>query len=130
MSKSEAASALADLEALTALQADAQELEWIDNLLGQFNIFEAIGFVHQETQHSRFLAFLLDPRQNHRLDDRFLRGFLHEALKAADGVTFPLYPSYSHDGALNKTMVYTRSHADPSPKRLRQALNSYPACTS
>jgi hypothetical protein len=63
MSKSEAASAQADLEALRALQADAHELEWIDNLLGQFNILEAIGFVHQETKHSRFLAFLLDPRQ-------------------------------------------------------------------
>ncbi len=42
MSKSKAASTEADLEALQALQADAQELEHIQNLLGRFNAFDAI----------------------------------------------------------------------------------------
>jgi hypothetical protein len=60
MGEPEAASTKADLEALEALQAHASQLEHIDSLLGRFNVFEAIGFVKQEVEHSRFLAFLLD----------------------------------------------------------------------
>jgi hypothetical protein len=59
----------ADLEALRALQADASELERIQNLHDRFNVFETIGFVGQEVVHPRFLAFLLDPKQNHGLGD-------------------------------------------------------------
>jgi hypothetical protein len=51
-----------DLEALLALQADAQELERIEGFLNRFNVFEAIGFVTQELMHSNFLAFLLESR--------------------------------------------------------------------
>ncbi len=43
MSEPEAASAKADLEASRALQANAPELEFIENLLDRFNVFEAIG---------------------------------------------------------------------------------------
>ena len=81
MSESETASTESDFEALEALQEDASELERIQNLLDQFNMFETIGFIGQEVMHSRFLAFLLDPKQNHGLGDgrdhirryRFLR---------------------------------------------------------
>ncbi len=55
---SESASTQADFEALKALQADAPELERIENLLDRFNVFETIGFVGQEVMRSRFLAFL------------------------------------------------------------------------
>jgi hypothetical protein len=57
MSESETTSTAADLEALKQLQADASELERIEELLDRFKVFEAIGFAHQEVMHSRFLAF-------------------------------------------------------------------------
>ncbi len=84
MSESKAVSAEAELEALKALQADAPELDRIESLLDRFNVFEAIGFVGQEVKHSRFLAFLLDPSQNHGLGKLFLKRFLQEALRHLD----------------------------------------------
>jgi PD-(D/E)XK nuclease superfamily protein len=76
MSEPEPTSTEADLKALKALQADASELEHIETLLNRFNVFETIGFVDQELMHSRILAFLLSPNQNHGLGDRFLKRFL------------------------------------------------------
>ena len=52
MSESETTSTAADLEALRALQADASELERIEELLDPHNVFEAIGFVDNEVMHS------------------------------------------------------------------------------
>jgi hypothetical protein len=79
MSESETASTESDFEALEALQEDASELERIQNLLDQFNMSETIGFIGQEVMHSRFLAFLLDPKQNHGLGDVLLRKMLEKA---------------------------------------------------
>ncbi len=84
MSESEPAPTQADFEALKALEADARELERIEALLDRFNVFETIGFITKETAHSRFLAFLLDPRQKHDLGDVFLKRVLRKALGSAD----------------------------------------------
>lgn len=84
MSDSETIST-ADLEALRALQADASELERVEELLGRFNVFETIGFTNQELMHSRFLAFLLDPKRNHGLGDLFLRSFLRNCSEFING---------------------------------------------
>ncbi len=62
---------------------DDDDLEQLEALLAEFNIFEAIGVVRQELRHSDFLAFLLDPTQNHGLDDVFLKRFLKGALSRA-----------------------------------------------
>jgi PD-(D/E)XK nuclease superfamily len=105
MSESDATSTAAELEALKALQADASELERIEELLDRFNVFEAIGFVGQEVMHSRFLAFLLDPRQNHGLGDHFLGGFLRKCSESTDGDSLPQIAD--HDGGLGKTTVQT-----------------------
>lgn len=60
---------LALLDALRKLERDFK--------LGQrFNLFEALGVARQEIRHSRFLAYLMDPREPHGLGDRFLRGIL------------------------------------------------------
>jgi hypothetical protein len=88
MSESETTSA-ADLEALKALQADASELERIEELLDRFNVFEVIGFVHQEVMHSLFLAFLLDPKQNHDLKASFLKRFLQKVSESANRASLP-----------------------------------------
>lgn len=64
------------------------ELEQLENLLAEFNIFEAIGAVRQELRHSDFLAFLLNPAENHGLGDIFLKKFLMRVLTDADNPPF------------------------------------------
>ena len=66
-----------DVKALEALVVDNPDLERLEALLDQFNIFEAIGAVRQEVRHSDFLAFLLNPQQNHGLGDTFLKRLLY-----------------------------------------------------
>ncbi|MEX0268749.1 PD-(D/E)XK nuclease family protein [Leptolyngbyaceae cyanobacterium UHCC 1019] len=51
---------------------DNDDLEKLESLVNQFNIFEAIGVTRQELRHSDFLAFLLNPTQSHQLGDRYL----------------------------------------------------------
>jgi hypothetical protein len=63
------------------------DLERLESLLNQFNIFEAVGMVRQEIHHSRFLAFLLNPNASHHLGDVFLKTFLKRLLLEADNAT-------------------------------------------
>ncbi|MBD1914389.1 MULTISPECIES: PD-(D/E)XK nuclease family protein [Cyanophyceae] len=63
---------------------DNEDLERLESLLDQFNIFEAVGMVRQEIRHSHFFAFLLNPSASHRLGDIFLKAFLKRLLIAAD----------------------------------------------
>lgn len=65
---------------LESLVVDNRELEELETRLAEFNIFEALGAVRQELRHSDFLAFLLNPSQNHGLDDDFLKRFLKRTL--------------------------------------------------
>jgi hypothetical protein len=67
-----------DLEAPEALVVDNPELERLEALLDEFNIFEAIGAVRVELRHSDFLAFLLNPTQNHGLGDAFVKRLLEK----------------------------------------------------
>ncbi|NOZ28513.1 MAG: PD-(D/E)XK nuclease family protein [Chloroflexi bacterium] len=69
---------------LEAFVVDNEDLERLETLLAEFNIFEALGAVRQELRHSDFLAFLLDPSQNHGLGDAFLKRFLKRVLIRAD----------------------------------------------
>ena len=57
------------------------ELEQLEMLLRNFNLFEALKLVWHEVRHSDFLAYLLDPQQNHGLTDRFLKAMLQSAVK-------------------------------------------------
>jgi hypothetical protein len=81
-----------DLGALQALVVDNPELERLEVLLGQFNIFEALGAVRQEVRHSDFLAFLLDPAENHGLGDEFARRLLQRILSSAGAGAVGLSP--------------------------------------
>ncbi len=67
------------VQQLRAFAGDEQ-LYQLEAVLTNFNIFEAIGATHRELAHSHFLAYLLDPEQNHRLGDEFLKRFLREAV--------------------------------------------------
>ena len=111
MSESETTSTGADLQALETLRADARELERIEGLLDRFNVFEAIGFVGQEIKHSRFLAFLLDPGQNHGLGHYFLKRLLREALASAHKAPLPrnVFDDFGRTD-LDQTLVQTERH--------------------
>lgn len=63
---------------------DSQDLKKLKTKLAEFNIFEVIGVVRKEKVHSNLLAFLLDPSQNHRLGDIFLKLFLKRVLLETD----------------------------------------------
>ena len=40
------------------------------------NIFEILGITSAEIRHSRVLAWLLDPRESHKLEDKFFKKIL------------------------------------------------------
>ncbi len=77
-------------KSLESLVVDNPDLERLEQLLGQFNVFEAIGAVRHELRHSDFLGFLLDPQQNHGLGDDFVRLFLQKVLSSADDRQIPI----------------------------------------
>jgi len=64
-----------DTELLEAFLQD-DDLERLEHIAEEFNIFEVLGAVRQELRHSSFLAWLLDPSRNHGLGDYFLKRFL------------------------------------------------------
>jgi hypothetical protein len=81
-----------DRKALEALVVNNPDLERLEALLNRFNIFEAVGLVRQEIKHSAFLAFLLDPQQNHGLRDAFIKRLLQEAIMSAPEASVPVTP--------------------------------------
>jgi hypothetical protein len=141
-----------DLKALRALQADASELERIQSLLNRFNVFETIGFVSQELMHSRFLAFLLDPRQNHGLGSLFLKRVLREMLSCTDETPLPTFFENLDQINLDETLVrrehqqvdilltnkdhklaviienkiWTTEHSDQLDRYYQQVMKDYP----
>jgi hypothetical protein len=74
---------ISDRAALEALVVDNDDLERLEALLAQFNIFEALGAVRHELRHSDLLRFLVDPRGAHGLGDLFLRRLLQRTLAVA-----------------------------------------------
>ena len=45
----------------------------------KFNIFKVLKLDNHEIRHSNFLAWLLNPKENHNLGDKFLKRFLEKA---------------------------------------------------
>ena len=71
---------------LERLIVDNSDLEHLEDLIAEFNIFEVLGVQTRETRHSAFLAWLLDPSGNHGLGDYFLRRFLWQVTSRARAV--------------------------------------------
>jgi hypothetical protein len=81
-----------DYKAIESLVVDNPDLERLELLLEEFNMFEAIGAVWQESRHSDLLAFLLNPQQNHGIRDAFVKMLLQKALLAAYDIQLPVSP--------------------------------------
>ena len=54
------------------------DFETIELSLKEPNIFQALSASRSELRHSSFLAYLLDPKENHGLNDVFLKKFLQD----------------------------------------------------
>lgn len=91
--------------ALEALVVDNHDLDELEGLLGQFNVFEAIGAVRHELRHSDFLAFLLNPSQNHGLGDELARRLLQKVLIHAGEQPLPVTPIDLDVWDLNELVV-------------------------
>lgn len=57
----------------------------LDKELARFNIFHATDMKNREIKHTKFMGYLLDPNESHRLGTQFLWGFLRRL--AANGVS-------------------------------------------
>ena len=59
------------------------DLEHLEDLLAEFNLFDVLKVERREPQHSALLGWLLDPKGSHGLRDYFLRRFLSAAAARA-----------------------------------------------
>jgi hypothetical protein len=66
---------LTDIEYLEEFVLSNPELDKLENLLSEFNIFETLNLTHAEIRHSNVIAWLLDPSANHGLGPYFIKQF-------------------------------------------------------
>jgi len=81
-----------DLELLQSLIYDNPELEQLEDIVDEFNIFTALKIVNAEIRHSYFLSWLMDPLESHGLGDYFTAAFLKRVAFDTSSVT-PKAPS-------------------------------------
>ncbi len=79
-----------DRKLLETFVLDNAELEQLESQVNPLNIFEAVGLVDQEIRHSHFLAYLLDPQQNHGLGSALVRKFVQRAVSRASDPLLPI----------------------------------------
>lgn len=72
-----------DIQVLEEFINDNAELEQLEEIAEDFNIFSALGIVDAEIKHSNFLAWLMDPGESHGLGDYFLASFLKRVASKA-----------------------------------------------
>lgn len=63
------------------LVVNNQYLSQIEDYLARFNPIRTMRMEGMEIRHSAILAWLMDPRETHGLQDKFLRSFLCEAMR-------------------------------------------------
>jgi hypothetical protein len=72
-----------DLQALERFVAENDDLLALEEQIGRFNIFDALGIARIEIRHSNFFAWLLTPSESHGQGDLFLKAFLMDVLRKA-----------------------------------------------
>lgn len=95
---------------LQALIMDPQ-LERLEDLLAEFNLFDVLKIGRREVQHSATLAWLLDPRGSHGLRSYFVHKFLQMAAALArDQGTAVISPLDVDNWHLDDLEVATERH--------------------
>jgi len=88
------------VKSLEAFVADNDDLSTLEEIIGRFNIFDALGIVRAEIRHSNFLAWLLDPAESHGQSALFLKAVLFDLIKTArDNGFIPPVSAIDLDGA-------------------------------
>ncbi|MCK4732098.1 MAG: PD-(D/E)XK nuclease family protein [Methanophagales archaeon] len=62
------------------------ELEQLEEIVDEFNIFNALDIVNKEVRHSNFLSWLMNPNESHGLGDYFLTSFLKKVSSKASSL--------------------------------------------
>jgi len=80
------------------------ELEQLEEIIDEFNIFTALDIVNNEIRHSNFLSWLMNPNESHGLGDYFLISLLKKiSFKASslgiEGLSIFDVDSWSFDDA-------------------------------
>lgn len=70
-----------ELEYLKSFLLDIECLNELSEWITDFNIFEILKISRMEIRHSNVLAWLLDPNENHGLNDSVLRGLFQLIIK-------------------------------------------------
>jgi len=65
-----------ELKALEEFIYDNEELEQLELMINDFNIFTALNIVNNELRHSNFLSWLLNPKESHSIGDYFLKSLI------------------------------------------------------
>lgn len=78
--------------ALESFVIDNEDLVELEERIGRFNIFDALGIVRVEIRHSNFLAWLLDPAESHGTGQLFLRSLLMDVLRQTPHDLRPMSP--------------------------------------
>lgn len=68
----------------------SNDLDILESKLNQLNIFNILKLSEYEIRHSNFLAWLLDPNENHKLKDLFLKKFIIKILRSYNKYDFKL----------------------------------------
>ncbi len=75
-----------DLQCLKEFISDDADLEHVEAILNDFNLFAALKLISHEIRHSAFLRWMLDPSESHGLGDYPLRLVLkHVAATSGEG---------------------------------------------
>lgn len=95
----------AALDVLEGFILQNNDLLALEERLGRFNIFDALGLARAEIRHSNFLAWLLDPAESHGQGQFFLKGLLEDILRSVPRGARPLSVLELHNADLRGVEV-------------------------
>jgi len=72
------------IAALRRFVVECNALRELEQIIGNFNIFDVLKSANNEIRHSNVLAWLMDPQGSHSLRDLFLRRWLMRVFHDAD----------------------------------------------
>lgn len=80
------------LAALERFVVENDDLLNLEERIGRFNIFDALGIARAEIRHSNFLAWLLNPAESHGQGSLFLKAVLMDLFRQTPQDMRPLNP--------------------------------------
>lgn len=98
------------LQKLKNFVSNNYELEKLKSILNEFNPLSVLKVNHYEIRHSNVLSWLLDPKENHRMNDFFIKKLLFEIVSHNDNINDSLNEFEIHDFSFNEVEVRREWH--------------------